>query len=981
MMSGSDGSNGETNTFGHFYHIASSYGFGLHTIPNPTVIKIRNVSDCNDKLCCRIYFISYPSTNFQPGTKPTLFFADLVQHNSSDDQLIWYPLLPNEFVDYKNSLALADFLIHERMRVSVSGVTNYCLSDCGKLIICASSEIYSTEDRTCFGEQPNYLELIKTPLSSAIQPIMCPFNSDLIVCSSNENIFIGYIPTNKWIPVTDHTHNSGLSAGIPPFVVQEEFDRYVGYWWRPTMTNDHYYQLLYEEVDERNVAVTKLFHGEFGGGWENQRYPIAGTENASSNLKIYQFKLDSMGKISNVQTLALRSPLKQYIPNFEYLVRAGWTPDGNYVWCQLITRLQQRLSLIIIPVDNFLPIPDVVNHPDPSSSSLSSATSTLTDFSSSFFTSPCIELVTEVEQKFWVKVHDFLTFLKYPWYPTSEINKSSDYTNENSCTFIWASHRSGFTHLYLIQCSWPTANSTTSINNNNDNNEQTATLIQAKQIFINQLTDGDWEVTGNQIWVDEDNKLVYFEGFKEHPLLKHIYSVSYENRSDQSQLNCLTLNLSINNNDTHVMKSIQNAPNSSPLPMNTNIESTLDPLFHDSCLLMKPYPLSYQLNTFNIQSGIMILESSSLDKLVGIQICQVIIENNEKNINNSNSIHGNKHRKPILQHIAWLRKHVWHYNAFNGFYPTNPPLVLRCDIFNNLDRRLELQDYDDVDECMNDHISSSINVTYSSDHIEFSNSQSILYGQLFLPNCNHSRLLPVSSVDSVSFAGYPTLHFVYGGPGIQLVRGSYSRSVFAHAQLFCHFGYAVFLCDCRGSSNRGINFDGHIKNRLGQVELSDHVAFLRYAAKATGLIDLSRVAIMGYSFGGYLSLMAAMLYQDVYKVAIAISPVVDWRLYDTAYTERYIGLPKDNPDAYRKGNIMEYVSDMLSDKYHLFIFHGGQDENVHFLHTSSLIERLITCGKPHHFQLYPNSRHRLKQQSHVEATVLNFLEETLCKSS
>lgn len=82
------------------------------------------------------------------------------------------------------------------------------------------------------------------------------------------------------------------------------------------------------------------------------------------------------------------------------------------------------------------------------------------------------------------------------------MNKSSDFINENSCTFIWASHRSGFTHLYLIQCSWPK----TSINNNNNGNtfthEQTATLIQAKQVFVDQLTDGDWEVTGNQVFLN-----------------------------------------------------------------------------------------------------------------------------------------------------------------------------------------------------------------------------------------------------------------------------------------------------------------------------------------------------------------------------------------------------------------------------------------------------------------------------------------------
>ncbi|TNN09897.1 Dipeptidyl peptidase 9 isoform 2 [Schistosoma japonicum] len=952
-MSESDSSNESMYMFERFHQVAASYGFALHTFSIPTLINIRKISNFENKLCCRVYFISYPPSNFQPGSKPTLFCTDIILQNSSDDdQLIWYPLLPNEFVDDKNSLALADFLIHERMRISVSGITNYCLSDCGKLIICASSQIYSAKDSTCFGEQPNYLEPIKASLTNVIQPIMCPLNSDIVVCLSNENIFIGYVPTNTWISITNYTSNSGLSAGIPPFVVQEEFDRYIGYWWRPTLTNDGFYQLLYEEVDERNVAVTRLFHGESGGGWENQRYPSAGTENASSTLKICQFKLDSIGQISDVQTFALRLPLKQYIPNFEYLVRVGWTPDGNFVWCQLITRLQQRLSLILIPVDNFLPISNVVD--------LNSSSSSISNCLPSFATSPCIELVSEVESKFWIKVHDFLTFLKQPWYSKemdNSLNSSSLLpTDHDCCTFIWASHRTGFTHLYLIQCSWPKTNLKTMCHNETILHEKnTGVLINAKQEFVYQLTSGDWEVTGNQIWLDEENKFVYFEAFKEHPLLRHIYSVSYDDQCKQNQLNCLTMNLSMhtNNNDTFVKKPNQTMQNSSLSMMNSIVQSSLDPLFHDSYLSSKSYPLSYELNTFNAQYGIMIIESSSLNKLVGIQICQVIIKNNERNAN----------RQPVLQHIGWIRKHISHYDAFNGFLPTNPPLVLRFDILSNLDKMVEFYDNANKD---NVSVTSSI-----SNYIEFSDPQSILYGQLFLPNSDHSRLLP---------SGYPTLHFVYGGPGIQLVRGSYSRSVFAHAQLFCHFGYAVFLCDCRGSANRGINFDGYIKNRLGQVELDDHVAFLKYAAKSTGFIDLSRIAIMGYSFGGYMSLMAAMRCHDVYKAAIAISPVVDWLLYDTAYTERYIGLPEDNPEAYTKGNVMEYVSNMPSNKDHLIIFHGGQDENVHFLHTSSLIEKLDASGKPHQFQFYPNSRHRLKHQSHLEATVLSFLEDTLSSS-
>ncbi|VDP87414.1 unnamed protein product [Schistosoma mattheei] len=92
--------------------------------------------------------------------------------------------------------------------------------------------------------------------------------------------------------------------------------------------------------------------------------------------------------------------------------------------------------------------------------------------------------------------------MKYPWHSTSEMNKSSDFTNENSCTFIWASHRSGFTHLYLIQCSWPKTSSNNNNNGKTFTHEQTATLIQAKQVFVDQLTDGDWEVTGNQVFLN-----------------------------------------------------------------------------------------------------------------------------------------------------------------------------------------------------------------------------------------------------------------------------------------------------------------------------------------------------------------------------------------------------------------------------------------------------------------------------------------------
>lgn len=129
----------------------------------------------------------------------------------------------------------------------------------------------------------------------------------------------------------------------------------------------------------------------------------------------------------------------------------------------------------------------------------------------------------------------------------------------------------------------------------------------------------------------------------------------------------------------------------------------------------------------------------------------------------------------------------------------------------------------------------------------------------------------------------------------------------------------MVVIDSRGSCDRGLAFESYINHNLGQVELKDQLEGLQYihdtqfGAIATedkvvrSVIDMNRVAITGWSYGGYLSLMALAQYPERFKMAIAGAPVTQWELYDAAYTERYMGFPDENQDAYRKSNVLTYI--------------------------------------------------------------------------
>lgn len=201
---------------------------------------------------------------------------------------------------------------------------------------------------------------------------------------------------------------------------------------------------------------------------------------------------------------------------------------------------------------------------------------------------------------------------------------------------------------------------------------------------------------------------------------------------------------------------------------------------------------------------------------------------------------------------------------------------------------------------------------------------------------------------------YPLVVDVYGGPGSQAVVSRYRPM---HPG--CERGFIVARIDNRGTGGRGKAFMGAIYEKFSVVEIKDQADGVRYLRRRP-YIDGDRVGIFGHSYGGTMSALAVLKYPDVFQVAVAASGVTDWHNYDTIYTERYAGLPQDNPDGYREGACLTYV-DQLRGK--LLIQHGMVDDNVHPTNAWQLVDALQGEGKPFEIMFYPNNGHGLGRRA------------------
>jgi dipeptidyl-peptidase 4 len=228
----------------------------------------------------------------------------------------------------------------------------------------------------------------------------------------------------------------------------------------------------------------------------------------------------------------------------------------------------------------------------------------------------------------------------------------------------------------------------------------------------------------------------------------------------------------------------------------------------------------------------------------------------------------------------------------------------------------------------------------------------------------------------------PVLLDPYGGPGAQRVLKA--RSAYLTSQWFAEQGFAVVIADGRGTPGRGPEWERAVAGDLAGPALEDQVAALREAAARFADLDTGRVAIRGWSFGGYLAALAVLRRPDVFHAAVAGAPVTDWRLYDTHYTERYLGRPDVDPAPYDRTSLIEMTEraglSRPGDAAALLLIHGLADDNVVVAHTLRLSGALLAAGYPHAVLPLSGITHMASQETVAENLLLlqlDFLRRAL----
>ena len=195
-------------------------------------------------------------------------------------------------------------------------------------------------------------------------------------------------------------------------------------------------------------------------------------------------------------------------------------------------------------------------------------------------------------------------------------------------------------------------------------------------------------------------------------------------------------------------------------------------------------------------------------------------------------------------------------------------------------------------------------------------------------------------------------------------------------QVLAQHGFVVFTLDNRGSGFRGNSFESSIAGRMGHVEIEDQLQGVEHL-KSLPFVDPQRIGMMGWSYGGYMTLMA-LTRTKAFKAGVAGAPVTDWALYDTHYTERYLGTPTNNKDGYDASSVLTGV-DNLSGR--LLLVHGMADDNVLFTHSTMLMQQLQAKHRQFDVMTYPGGKHgliRMPQMGrHYYETVVRFFEERL----
>lgn len=673
---------------------------------------------------------------------------------------------------------------------------------------------------------------------------------------------------------------NSITHGLADFVAQEEMDRYRGFWWHPDGIG-----ILFARVDESQVPPYRIHHQGTGEDtFEDHRYPFCGQKNPTVQLGFVRIDPSSIldeYSMQDAQEVArdrwgnvIWFPAPREAQ--EYLARVSWFPDGS-ACAQWQNRTQTTLVLAKLDM----------------------------------MTGKSRTLLVE-RSEVWINLHHMLRVLPRAVHPDECADAVEAIVPPGpfplgSFSFLFASERSGFMHIYLYTYA-PGINS------------ERAMLIRA-------VSAGDWMVE-SVVGVDMDADAVYITGTYDSSLERHLYALPIIGSSSVED--------NIHDQSSGAMRrSLKNVM--SALSGTKSVSST----GRDSVEGIMPIRLTTERGMHNIvmddECRYFVDSSSDLGRPTTVKVYK-LPDGGPFSLSNPSTSRGRKvSRKLVDEEDVRLLSTL--YDAANDDKSMN-------SLLGNL----------------NEICGERLSQLPAPELLSFptSDGTATLHAALYRPDPRIHGPGP-----------HPLICAVYGGPHVQRVNRSWSQCCDMRAQRLRSLGFAVVKCDNRGSSRRGLAFEGAIRRRLGRLEVLDQVAAVRHLAQC-GIADSTRIGVYGWSYGGYLAAMCLCRAPDVFHAAVAGAPVTSWDGYDTHYTERYMGLPSDNSSGYRESAVFDHVPNMRGK---LMIVHGLIDENVHFRHSARLINRLIANGKDYDLLIFPDERHsprRLRDRIYMEQRISDF---------
>jgi len=240
-----------------------------------------------------------------------------------------------------------------------------------------------------------------------------------------------------------------------------------------------------------------------------------------------------------------------------------------------------------------------------------------------------------------------------------------------------------------------------------------------------------------------------------------------------------------------------------------------------------------------------------------------------------------------------------------------------------------------------------------------------LYGKIILPT------------DFDATKKYPVIVYLYNGPHLQLVTNTFPASGNLWYEYMAQNGYIIFTMDGRGSANRGMKFEQAVFRNLGTTEMNDQMKGVDYL-KSLPYVDSQRMGIHGWSFGGFMTTSFMLRNPDVFKVGVAGGPVIDWKMYEIMYGERYMDTPQENPQGYAAANLLDKVQNL---KGKLLMIHGAQDDVVVWQHSIKFIKSAVDNGVQLDYFVYPGHPHNVigKDRVHLMQKVTDYFDQYLKK--